>query len=103
MEANNQKINLNSVYLPSEKVITREIEGELIIVPIESGVADFDDALYSLNDTGSVIWNLLDRRRTVNNICSILSESYSAPLAEIEKDALLLLEKLLSLGIIIKA
>ncbi|MFH2059635.1 MAG: PqqD family protein [Pseudomonadota bacterium] len=102
MKKTNCSIDLNSIYTPSEKLITREIEGELIIVPIESGIADFNDALYSLNETGRAIWNLLEQKKTVSDICSILSDDYSTSPDEIKNDVLLILEELLQIGIIIK-
>jgi len=49
-------ITPESVCVPSEDVVSREIEGELIIVPIASGIGDMDDELYTLNDPGRAIW-----------------------------------------------
>lgn len=91
---------MDSVYLPSDKIVAREIEDELIIVPIESGFADFNDTLYSLNETGRAVWNLLDKKKTVKYICEKLSESYKAPADTIEKDVVQLLEELLGMGIV---
>lgn len=95
-----KKINMESVYLPSDKVVAREIEGELIIVPIGSGFADFNDTLYSLNETGKTVWNLLDKKRSVKEICAKLTNLYQAQPGTIEKDVLQLLEDLLGMGII---
>jgi len=41
-------INTSAIYLPSEKIVAREIEGELIIVPLVSGVGDMEDELFTL-------------------------------------------------------
>ena len=44
-------VSLDDVYTLSQDVVAREIEGELIIVPLISGIGDIDDALYTLNPT----------------------------------------------------
>ena len=47
---------LNNTYIPSDKIVSREIEGELIIVPLVAGIADMEDELFTLNETGREIW-----------------------------------------------
>ena len=51
---------MDAVYAPSEDVVAREIEGELIIVPLVAGIGDMEDELYTLNETGRAIWDRLD-------------------------------------------
>ena len=36
---------LATVCIPSEDVVAREIEGEIVIVPLVAGIADADDEL----------------------------------------------------------
>lgn len=49
-------------YAPSEAVVTREIEGEIVIVPLAEGIGDLENELYGLSDTGWDVWRLLDGR-----------------------------------------
>jgi hypothetical protein len=98
----NKKINLNAVYLPSENVVAREIEGELILVPITSGVGDMEDELYTLNDTGKIIWIRLGERKPLSSLVTFLSETYDAPLADIEEDVKGLLFELLKRNMVVK-
>jgi hypothetical protein len=51
------KITLEDVFLPSNDVVAREIEGELIIIPLVANIGDLDEELYTLNETGRAIWN----------------------------------------------
>ncbi len=88
------EITLDTVYMPSEDVVAREIEGELIIVPIASGIGDMEDELYTLNETGQAIWGKLDGVRSLKQIASDLAEEYDAPLADIERDVLGLVNEL---------
>jgi len=77
---------LDAICAPSEDVVAREIEGELIIVPIASGIGDMEDELYTLNETGKAIWSRLDGKRTLRAIAAELAAEYDAPVAAIERD-----------------
>jgi hypothetical protein len=79
-------INLTSICVPSENVVARKIEGELIIVPLVSSVGDMDDELYTLNETGVAIWDRLDGNRTLQQIIDELIFEYEASKEDIERD-----------------
>jgi hypothetical protein len=98
------KIDLNKIYIPSEKIIARHIEDDLIIVPVEAGTGtvDFDESLYSLEGTGREIWENLKTKTNVEIICSQLADEYDAPLDTIIKDVTELLTELLIKGLIVE-
>jgi hypothetical protein len=83
-----------SVCFPSDDVVSREIEGELIIVPIASGIGDAEDELYTLNDTGREIWQRLDGKRTLREVAEDISAQYTAPVDQITRDVLGLMTEL---------
>ena len=56
------EITSETVCAPSDDVVAREIEGEIIIVPLVAGIGDADDELYTLNETGHAIWAQPRRR-----------------------------------------
>lgn len=85
----------NQVLIASDKVVAREIEGELIIIPLVSGVGDVEDELFTLNDTGKEIWKRLDGKKTLLNIVDELCLEFEAPREEIEKDVIGLTEELI--------
>jgi hypothetical protein len=87
-------LTIETICAPSEDVVAREIDGELIIVPIASGIGDMEDELYTLNETGRAIWRRLDGVKTLGLIAADLSAEYSAPIADIERDILGLVEEL---------
>jgi hypothetical protein len=80
--------NLDIVCVPSEDVVAREIEGEIVIVPLVSGIGDAEDELYTLNPTGQAIWQKLDGKRTLKDVAVLLAEEFDAPLAELENDVI---------------
>ena len=94
---------LHAVLLPSQDVVAREIEGEIIIVPLTSGIGDLEDEIYTLNETGKDIWNLLDGKQTLQEVFDTLSDQFEAPKGEIERDLLGLAEELLKRRIIVEA
>jgi len=89
------KINLDSTYSQSEDVVAREIEGEIIIVPLVSGIGDMEDELYTLNETGRSIWKKFNGKKSVNEVIRELSSEFEAEMGEIEKDVTGLLKELL--------
>jgi len=95
-------VKKEDIYAPSEEIVARDIEGELIIVPLTSGVGDMEDELFTLNDTGKAIWKKLDGKKSVDEIISELSEDYQAESGEIENDVTGLLEELLKRKILSK-
>jgi len=97
-----EKVKREDVYAPSDEVVARDIEGELIIVPLTAGVGDMEDELFTLNDSGRAIWKKLDGKKSVDKLISELSEEYRAEPGEIEKDVIGLLEELLKRNILSK-
>jgi hypothetical protein len=91
----------NSVCAPSEDVVVREIEGELIIVPLTSGIGDMEDELYSLNSTGMAIWSRFDGKRSIREIAADLGSEFEASENEIEQDVVGLATELLKRNMLI--
>ena len=81
-------ISLDQLYVPSDDIVAREIEGELIIVPLVAGIGDMEDELFSLNDTGKDVWRRLDGRTTLAGVANALATEYGAQTDEIERDVI---------------
>ena len=93
-------INLDQIYVPSDSIVSRYIENELIIVPIDSDTIDLEHSLYSLNKIGIQIWKRLDPSTTIDQICLDLAEKFEAPLETIQNDVLELIDDLLEKNLI---
>lgn len=93
-------ITLDSTCTPSEDVVARIIEEELIIVPLVSGIGDMDDELYSFNGTGRAIWSRLDGKKPLRAIAAELAVEFSAPADVVEHDVLGLVTELVSRKIV---
>jgi hypothetical protein len=90
-----------SIVARSDDIVSREIEGELIIVPIASGIGDMEDELYTLNETGRSIWGRIDGKHSLKYIADDLAIEYSAPLDIITRDVLGLAEELVKRKILV--
>ncbi|MBI2440283.1 MAG: PqqD family protein [Lentisphaerae bacterium] len=88
-------IKLDELYAPSEDVVAREIEGELIIVPLVAGIGDLEDELFTLNETGRAIWKRLDGKTSLRQVIQNLAGEYKSAPGEIGKDVLGLVKELL--------
>jgi len=97
------KLSLNSVYMPSKDVVARDIQGELIIVPITSGIGDLEDEIFTLNETGRLIWDKLDGKRSLKDIAEELSAGFESSAGEIKKDVLGLAQELLKRRMLIES
>jgi hypothetical protein len=89
------KVDPDAIYVPSEDIVARDIEGELIIVPLVSGIADMEDELFTLNETGRAIWEGLDGKKSLKDVAEQLSGEFEASPGEIERDVIGLVGELL--------
>ena len=95
-------IDMNTIYAISEKLVTRTIEGELLIIPIEDGLSENQDDIFSLNDTGYSTWQLMDGKNSVHDIITALVNEYNAPVETVKQDVLSLLTQLAARNMIVE-
>lgn len=98
----NARVRLDAAYVPSEDVVARDIDGELLLVPLASGIGDMEDELYTLNQTGRAVWERLDGRRKLRAVVEELSAKYSEPVGKIERDVVGLVGELLKRRILVE-
>ncbi|MGC2777279.1 MAG: PqqD family protein [Bradyrhizobium sp.] len=95
------QVDLESVCAPSEDVVAREIEGEVLIVPLAAGVGNSEDELYTLNESGQAIWKELDGQRSLKDVVRSLADKFDAPLSGLENDVLGFVNELARRGILV--
>jgi len=97
-------IALEDVYKPSGDVVAREIEGEIIIVPLVAGIGDMEDELFTLNDTGKAIWDQLDGQRSLAGVVTAIETEFEgAEDGAIERDVLGLVAELVTRRMLVAA
>jgi hypothetical protein len=80
-------------------LVTREIAGETIVVPVRNNVGDLD-SIYTLNELGTLIWQHIDGKNTVTQIVDAICSAYDVTAEEAKKDALEFLKSLETGGLI---
>ncbi|HEV3217121.1 MAG TPA: PqqD family protein [Vicinamibacterales bacterium] len=65
--------------------VTRRIGGETILVPVTAEVADLD-SVYTLNEVGSFVWDLIDGRRSAQAIAEAVSAEYDVAIEQATLD-----------------
>jgi hypothetical protein len=80
-------------------LVTRNIGGEIIIVPVEGHVGDLD-SIYTLNEVGSTIWELLGGRTSLDRIAAAVCDQYETTPAEARRDVAELVDSLVAAGLI---
>jgi hypothetical protein len=98
-----KKIRMDTVLAHSSDVVSREIDGALIIVPLTSGVGDMEDDLFSMNESGTEIWKMLDGKRTLQEIVDVLARQYQAESEEIAQDVAGIVTELLKRKMLVEA
>jgi hypothetical protein len=59
----------------SPSIVTRKTGNEYVLVPITNNIADMN-SVYTLNETGAYIWELIDGEKNVEEIIIALTEEY---------------------------
>lgn len=95
-------VDLNKCYRVSADVVAREIEGELVIVPLKSGMGDLDAEMYALSTTGIAVWEKLNGSTPLDDVVKLLSAEYSASYDEVKADVVALVEELLGKGLVVE-
>ncbi|MFC1948012.1 PqqD family protein [Chloroflexota bacterium] len=95
-------IKMDAIYVPSEDIVAREIEGELIIVPLVAGIGSMADEIYTVNETAKVIWDQLDGKKDLREVTAELSKSYDAQSDEIYTEVLGFVEELVRRRILVE-
>ena len=75
----------SDIYRRSENIVSREIAGETILVPIRGSLVDLQK-IYTVNAVGAVIWEHLDGTKSLAAIRDTLLERYDTDRRQIEED-----------------
>ncbi len=76
---------LDKCFAKEKDLVTRNVAGEEIIVPIKGHVGDLE-GVFTLNEVGAMIWRLIDGQTTVRQLMEAVRDEYDVEAAEAEKD-----------------
>jgi hypothetical protein len=89
-------------YVRSETVVTREVAGETIVVPVRGGVGDLD-GLFTFNEIASGIWQLLAASSTADEVAAWVREQYEVSEEQARNDVAGFLAELQKQGLVHEA
>jgi hypothetical protein len=72
----------------SARALAQGLNGELVLVHVDTGM------YYTLNEVGSLVWELCDGSLTVAEVVARVCDEFDAPAAEVTSDVLELVEHL---------
>jgi len=78
---------LAKYYTKDTDLVTRYVADETIIVPVRNNVGDLD-SIYTLNEVATMIWHLIDGRKSVSEIVEEICKVYDVRREEAEEDTL---------------
>jgi hypothetical protein len=80
-------------FIRNRDVVSRQIEGELVIVPIRRGVGDLN-SLYTLNPVGSVLWDFMTEGHTLPELVGRVCEEFEVNASQAQEDIELFLRSM---------
>ena len=84
---------LKSILSRSQSVVTRKTGNEYVLVPITNNIADMN-SVYTLNETGAFIWELIDGKRNVEEIITEMITDYDIDKKSAEEDVFSFIENM---------
>jgi Coenzyme PQQ synthesis protein D (PqqD) len=89
-----QTVTSDVRFVRNRDVVSRQIEGELIIVPIRRGVGNLN-SLYTLNVVGRVLWEYLGEGHTLPEMVQRVCDEFEVSVAQAQNDIQGFLDSLL--------
>jgi len=83
--------NPKSVPARSDSVVTRKTGNEYVLVPVANNIADMN-SVYTLNESGAFIWELIDGKRCIEDLIEALIKEYEIDKETASKDVLSFIE-----------
>lgn len=85
--------DLDRSFAKDPRIVSRQIDTETILVPIRNDVGDLE-SIYTLNEVGARIWDLLDGTRTLGDIVDLITAEFEVNRQEATVDLIEFVEKL---------
>jgi hypothetical protein len=86
-------MNLKSVPSHSPDIVTRKTGNEYVLVPVANNIADMN-SVYTLNETGAFVWDLIDGNRNIEEIITALTEEYDINRQSASEDVISLINNM---------
>ena len=86
------------LYFRTNAVVTRYVAGETLVLPVSGDIGDLA-CFYSLNGTGTAIWEALKTPKSFKDLCDVIDSRYDIGREKTEEDVALFVRDICSLGL----
>ena len=90
---------LDKCFIKVKDLVTRDVAGEKLIVPIKGHVGDLE-GVFTLNEVGAMIWERINGQTTARDLVEAVRNEYDVGAAHAEKDVVDFLSSLEDAGLI---
>jgi hypothetical protein len=91
---------LNQRFRKDASIVSQEIAGEVILVPIRQGVGEVN-SIYTLNETAARVWSLIDGQHTLEEIHQQILSEFDVNDAQARQDLFEIIDQLQQMGAIV--
>ena len=89
------RLTLDASLSQNPEVVSREVEGELVLLDLESAT------YFGLNQVGSRVWTLVGELGSLRKVCESMEREYAVPREQLERDVLSLARELRDKGLLV--
>ncbi len=89
------------VFQIPDSIVTREIVGETLLVPVSGDLADMDN-IFALNGTAAFIWALFNGENRLERIRDEVCETFEVDAGQAWQDLQELLKELSEAGLVVQ-
>ena len=86
--------SLDAAFRIPEEVIFRELDGEAVVLNLDTGI------YFGLDAVGTRIWRLIEERKPLKAVLDTLIDEYEAPPDRLQRDLLAFVERLDNKGLL---
>jgi len=90
---------MSSIYKKKENIVTRDIAGETLLVPVHGKLADMQK-IFALDSVAAFIWEKLNGKTALQEICEAVSTHFDVNPNQAEADTREFVRELLDAGLV---
>jgi len=81
------------IYSHAPNIVTRKTGSEYVLIPVTNNIADMN-SVYTLNESGAFIWELIDGKRDIEEMIEALVSRYDTDRETASEDLLSFIGKM---------
>lgn len=88
-----QMEDLKSIVTRSSSIVGRKAGNEYVLIPVSNNIADMDN-VFTLNETGAFLWELIDGKKNVEDLINAMIEEYDVDNETAKADVFVFLDSM---------